>query len=73
VQALQPHCTLLASICSAVVNTRVFEEIEVGNLQALTAENDRFRRAVVENDDASKLDNQDDVEQDTSPKVPDHR
>jgi hypothetical protein len=56
-----------------VVNTRVFEEIEVGNLQALTAENDRFRRAVVENDDASKLDNQDDVEQDTSPKVPDHR
>jgi hypothetical protein len=56
-----------------VINTRVFEEIEVGNLQALTAENDRFRRAVVENDDASKLDNQDDVERDTSPKVPDHR
>jgi hypothetical protein len=53
-----------------IVDTRVFEEIELGNLRALTAENDRFRRAVVENDDASKLDNQDDAAQEVEEELP---
>lgn len=41
------------------VDTSVFEKIADGDLGALSKENDRYRRAVVENDAASKLDNQD--------------
>jgi hypothetical protein len=41
-----------------LIDTSVFQKIATGDLEALKEENERFRKAIVENDAAAKLDNQ---------------